>query len=238
MIRSFFKPSALLRNRLQNSFGSALPGVLRKGGWEKAWQHRITPWDAGKATPVIQNMLLKYANLPKGNVLVVGCGAGYDAIEFAKTGYNTLGVDLAPTALRLANENARAMEMEGKKQGKLVFQQADIFNFFPDPSWGTFSIVFDYTMMAALEPSVWLKYLQRLRSLVAPDGEFVLLMFPVGDHKYGPPYAMNPDEYVSSLPFAFMHFFVTLISSFLQNRTIDAKGWMGDGLHRKSPDGV
>lgn len=37
--------------------------------------------------------------LPKGRALVPGCGRGYDVINFGKNGYDSIGIDLAPTGI-------------------------------------------------------------------------------------------------------------------------------------------
>ena len=43
-------------------------------GWERCWEEGLTPWDLGKPTPVLQH-LLQTDSLPKGRVLVPGCGS-------------------------------------------------------------------------------------------------------------------------------------------------------------------
>lgn len=55
--------------------------------------------------------------LPKGRALVPGCGRGYDAIAFGKSGYDSTGLDLSPTGVEqakalLAEQNEE--EMNGK----------------------------------------------------------------------------------------------------------------------------
>lgn len=37
--------------------------------------------------------------LPKGRSLVPGCGRGYDAVAFGKSGYDSTGLDLSPTGV-------------------------------------------------------------------------------------------------------------------------------------------
>lgn len=50
--------------------------------------------------------------LPTGRSLVPGCGRGYDAIAFGKSGYDSLGLDLSPTGV----EQAKALLAEQTEQ--------------------------------------------------------------------------------------------------------------------------
>ncbi|XP_043716332.1 thiocyanate methyltransferase 1-like isoform X2 [Telopea speciosissima] len=55
-----------------------LPELLHSddqdGGWNKCWEQGVTPWDLGQPTPMIMHLLLKDM-LPKGRILVPGCGS-------------------------------------------------------------------------------------------------------------------------------------------------------------------
>lgn len=42
----------------------------------------------------------------QGRLLELGCGAGHLSIDFAKAGYSVTGIDIAPTAIEWAIENA------------------------------------------------------------------------------------------------------------------------------------
>lgn len=42
----------------------------------------------------------------QGKLLELGCGAGYLSIDFAKAGYSVTGIDISPTAIEWAIENA------------------------------------------------------------------------------------------------------------------------------------
>ncbi|MEL6383934.1 MAG: class I SAM-dependent methyltransferase, partial [Cyanobacteria bacterium J06626_18] len=58
--------------------------------WRLSWQ------------PLIQ----KSAFPKQGHLLELGCGAGNISLQFAKQGYEVVGVDIAPTAIDWAIENA------------------------------------------------------------------------------------------------------------------------------------
>ncbi|KFK37213.1 thiocyanate methyltransferase 1, partial [Arabis alpina] len=53
-----------------------LPKTVAEGGWEKCWVDEVTPWDLGRATPLIVH-LVESSSLPLGRALVPGCGGTY-----------------------------------------------------------------------------------------------------------------------------------------------------------------
>jgi ubiquinone/menaquinone biosynthesis C-methylase UbiE len=55
-----------------------------------------------------------------GNLLELGCGAGQISIDFAKAGYNVTGIDISPTAIEWAIENA------AKENVSVRFIQGDV----------------------------------------------------------------------------------------------------------------
>ncbi|KAL9302718.1 putative methyl halide transferase [Arabidopsis thaliana] len=56
------------------------PQVVAEGGWDKCWEDGVTPWDQGRATPLILHLLDSSA-LPLGRTLVPGCG-GVSLLSF------------------------------------------------------------------------------------------------------------------------------------------------------------
>ncbi|MBD2176971.1 class I SAM-dependent methyltransferase [Pseudanabaena sp. FACHB-1998] len=77
-------------------------------GYEEDW---VNSW-----LPLIQNHYF-----PKqGKLLELGCGAGNLSIRFAQQGYEVVGVDIAPTAIDWATENAAKLGV------KAIFLTADV----------------------------------------------------------------------------------------------------------------
>lgn len=83
-------------------------------GWNSAddvadvWRHSWLPLLQKKAFP------------QQGKLLELGCGAGNLSICFAQAGYTITGVDIAPTAIEWARDNA------AKANANIDFIQADI----------------------------------------------------------------------------------------------------------------
>ena len=58
------------------------------------------------------------------NVLEIGCGAGHLALEIARNNFNTVGVDLSPTSIKIAKNYKKRLKKEGNL--KLRYQVMDI----------------------------------------------------------------------------------------------------------------
>ncbi|RRT61291.1 hypothetical protein BHE74_00006310 [Ensete ventricosum] len=72
-------------------------------GWEKCWEEGLTPWDLGKATPAVLQ-LVETGSLPRGRVLVPGCGSGYDVVAIAGPERYVVGLDISTSAVEKAKE--------------------------------------------------------------------------------------------------------------------------------------
>ena len=71
----------------------------------------IRPWMNPYKFPWIMERIEREACLLKGkHLLEIGCGMGYDSLEFLKRGVRVTATDLTPNAVRLA---ARHFEIEG-----------------------------------------------------------------------------------------------------------------------------
>lgn len=117
-----------------------------------------------------------------------GCGRGYDAIAFGKSGYDSLGLDLSPTGVEQAKD-LLAEETE-KPSGKVTFRSGDFFKFSCSEE-GKFDVILDYTFLCALDPSIRSDWADHMVSLLSPGGELVTLIFPIVEKEDGPPYAVS-----------------------------------------------
>jgi methyl halide transferase len=72
------------------------------------------PWEKGEPSPGLVDFLTSHPDLPRGSVLVPGCGTGHDARVWAKAGVNVTGVDLAPSAIRLCHERTAAAGLKAE----------------------------------------------------------------------------------------------------------------------------
>ena len=84
--------------------------------WVDIYLKNDIGWDLNGPTPIFLH-LSKF--LKTGKVCIVGCGRGFDAVMFAKKGFDVMAVDFAPSAIKslksLANKenlNLNALEKD------------------------------------------------------------------------------------------------------------------------------
>lgn len=154
--------------------------------WELAYQNGATPWDKGYAAPPLAEYLS--AHSIKGNVLVPGCGAGHDVRLLAAQGAGVLGLDIAPTALALAESYPPA--------GSEAYTLGDFLSL-PSELCGSFDWLFEHTCLSALSPKCRRKYAQAVSSALKPQGKFLAILFcrTSSDPGEGPPYAISFEEF-------------------------------------------
>src|SRR5713101_2861752 len=77
------------------------------------------PWNAGGPDPDLVR-LFRAGRIPVGQALDVGTGPGHDAVFLIQEGFNVIAIDISPSAVKLARENASAFGLFG------FFQPGDI----------------------------------------------------------------------------------------------------------------
>ncbi|XP_057527496.1 thiocyanate methyltransferase 1-like isoform X3 [Amaranthus tricolor] len=140
-------------------------------GWERCWEEGLTPWDLGKPTPVLQH-LLQTDSLPKGRVLVPGCGSGHDVVALASPERYVVGLDISEAAL----QKARELASSSPNANYFSFLQVDFFTWQPTE---LFDLIFDYTFFCAIQPHLRSAWAARMRDLLKPDGELITLMLMI-----------------------------------------------------------
>ena len=70
------------------------------------WQEMRIGWDKGKSSPALIKLLETDIIPTTGNVLVPGCGSGYDVFLFASRGpsVRAFGLDISTNACAHANK--------------------------------------------------------------------------------------------------------------------------------------
>lgn len=154
--------------------------------WEDIYLNQDTGWDLEGVTPVFEYIA---EDIKPGNLCIIGCGRGYDAVMFSKKGFNVTAVDFAPSAINALNQLA-AEELVNIKT-----LQKDIFSLMPD-YLGSFNYIIEQTCFCAIHPTRREEYQTLVRSLLIPGGKLIGLWFPLDKKldKGGPPYGTNVDE--------------------------------------------
>ena len=151
--------------------------------WSARYRAGDTPWDHGEAHPELMQWLSQNT-FPSGEVLVPGCGQGYDARAIAAKGIPVWGVDISPEAIRLAQ----------CVDSSVHFQLGDILA--PPVEWTSrFSGAFEHTCYCAIPPTRRPDYARSLATLLHPGGLFLACFYMTPDSDgEGPPFPARREE--------------------------------------------
>jgi SAM-dependent methyltransferase len=125
------------------------------------WYFFHPPWDSGISPPELLDFISHH---PAGRAIDLGCGTGTNVITLVQNGWQVMGIDFAPTAIRLARKKlARA----GTKADLRV---GDVTRL--DGISGPFDLALDLGCFHGLPAHSG--YLAQLGRLLSPDGYWLL----------------------------------------------------------------
>lgn len=154
------------------------------GYWDERYQGGDTPWDKGAPSPPLADYLNRYTMT--GGVLVPGCGSGHDVRLLAAHGLDVVGMDFSSGALAEARLHP-PVAGEG-------YVQADWLNL-PEECRGRFDHVVEHTCFCAIDPKRRGDYVESVRKVLKPGGQFLAVFFINPDHEEeGPPYGCPREE--------------------------------------------
>ena len=152
-------------------------GDARRTEWEERYAAGRTGWDRGEASPALRAWLAVGA-VPRGRVLVPGCGTGHEVVELARQGCEVTAVDIASQPVA----SLRARLQAGGLAAEVV--QADLLSWQPS---APFDAIYEQTCLCALDPAHRSAYELRLATWLRPHGTlFALFMQTEADE--GPPF--------------------------------------------------
>ena len=130
--------------------------------------------------------LLASVQAPKaGKVAVLGCGSGQDAMLFSRSGFDVVGFDFAPSAIKRASANAKARKLNGQFLLRNIFElETEFFN--------SFDYVLEHTCFCAIEATLRPQYVQVVKNLLRPNGQLIALFY-TNCQSDGPPFGIKPD---------------------------------------------
>lgn len=157
--------------------------------WEQQYREGNTPWDKGEPSPGLLEFLEERPL--NGSVLVPGCGFGHDVRAIARRGgvSEVVGLDVAPSAVRVAGE------MPGT--GLERYQTGDFLDL-PADLRGRFDWVWEHTCFCAIDPSHRESYALAAHAALREGGRFlgVFYLDPYDDEhpEGGPPFGASKGE--------------------------------------------
>lgn len=154
--------------------------------WETRYQAKDWPWEKGEPSPGLVDFLAAHPDLPKGTVLVPGCGTGHDVRAWVKAGFHATGCDLAPSAVQLGTEWTAAAGLS-----------ADFFlgDFLRAEPVQPFDWLFEHTLFCAIHPSERDDYVRAALRSLKPGGDYLAVNYLLTDPG-GPPYSTTREEQI------------------------------------------
>ena len=173
----------------------SIPGAdgVPSDEFELVYGKGVPAWCIGRPQSVVLDALER-GWLSKGPILDSGCGTGENliAIGEARPGVEMLGVDLVPVAIDQARE--RVVEAGMQRRARLV--AADLRDASRE---GPFGSILDAGVLHVFSDRDRHHYLARLREMLMPGGELVIIVFSVGETTPGGPRRFERVELLESL---------------------------------------
>lgn len=125
------------------------------------------PWDIGRPQPAFQ--ALADAGELRGRVLDAGCGTGEHTLMAARLGLDATGIDAAPAAIATAQAKARERGIQARFLVHDALQLASLD--------GPFDTVLDSGLFHVFDEPDSRRYVESLKSAVAPGSRYFMLCF-------------------------------------------------------------
>ncbi|PTB39388.1 hypothetical protein M441DRAFT_144702 [Trichoderma asperellum CBS 433.97] len=184
-------------------------------GWTELWEtDQSDLWDRGKPSPALiefieskAEVLYNITNKYRPKALIPGCGKGYDVVALALHGFDVYGLEISETGVATARRYAEAELGEPTEYnyhdlntwsssdiGNVTIIAGDFFQKGWEPQgFQGFDVIYDYTFLCALHPSMRQGWARRMHELLAPDGVLICLEFPLWKDLTlpGPPWGLK-----------------------------------------------
>jgi thiopurine S-methyltransferase len=157
--------------------------IFDKAFWSEKYQTGQTGWDIGEVSPPIKAYIDQLEN-KDASILIPGAGNSYEAAYLFDQGFRHVHVmDIAREPL----ENFRSRVPEFPED-QLI--QQDFF-----AHKGQYDLIIEQTFFCALDPSLRVSYIDKMKSLLKDGGKLVGLLFDFRLDDQGPPFGGSKDAY-------------------------------------------
>lgn len=151
--------------------------------WSKKYQTNQLGWDIGGVSPPLKAYIdqLEDKNI---SILIPGAGNAYEAAYLLEQGFTDVHVlDIAEEPLK--NLKKRSPDFPDDKM-----HQEDFFT-----HQGSYDLILEQTFFCALDPSLRVDYIDKMKSLLHMNGKLVGLLFDFRLDDIGPPFGGSEDAY-------------------------------------------
>jgi len=135
------------------------------------------PWNI-ETPPDVLVELVKSGKVKPCKTIDLGCGTGNYAIYLASIGLEVTGIDVSPTAIKIAKENAK------KKGVKCNFLVTDVLGNLDEVN-ETFDFAYDWELLHHIFPEQRKKYVENVYRILNPKGKYLSVCFSEKDREFG-----------------------------------------------------
>ena len=135
------------------------------------------PWNIETPPEILIN-IIKDRKVRSCKTIDLGCGTGNYAIYMARQGFDVTGVDISPTAIELARNNAV------QKGSKCSFIVADVLGEIDD-ALGKFDFAYDWELLHHIFPSDRENFIYNVYHLLNPGGRYLSVCFSEESNQFG-----------------------------------------------------
>lgn len=161
-----------------------MKGELNKEYWNNRYLQQQIGWDIGSVAPALKEYIDQLSN-KNISILIPGCGNAYEAAYLLQQGFkNVTLVDIATAATAAVEDKLSTYINNG-----LQIITGDFFDLKT-----TYDLILEQTFFCALDPSLRSAYVEKMVSLLNPDGKLVGLLFN-RHFEGGPPFGGSKLEY-------------------------------------------
>jgi cyclopropane fatty-acyl-phospholipid synthase-like methyltransferase len=137
----------------------------------------LIPWNR-VSTPELLLKFLESGRIQPCKTLEIGCGMGNHAIYLSRQGFDVTGIDVSPTAIGYAVENAKKAEAACK------FILADFLTISKEMDCN-YRFVYDWEVLHHVFPENRKDYVRKVAEALAPDGNYFSVCFNEQDPNFG-----------------------------------------------------
>jgi len=199
-------------------------GVAMMERWDSSYRRtRMPGWDVGRPASELK-AIVENGTIKPGKALVLGCGTGTNAVYLASKGFEVTGVDVAPTALVLAEQRAK------KSKVKVRWLVADVVLL---PDIGSFDFIFDRGCYHHVQRYDAAGFVKSMDSRTKAGAHFLLLAGNANEPRHGGPPRVEETQLVDN--FAKTWDFVSLKEIRFESRDPNRKNgpWAWSALMRR-----
>lgn len=135
------------------------------------------PWNIEEPPKALVE-LVESKNIKPCKAIDLGCGTGNYVIYLASKGFDVTGVDISPTAIKIAKENAK------KKGVKCNFFVVDLLGDL-DEIKETFDFAYDWELLHHIFPKKRKKYVENVCKILKPRRKYLSVCFNENDSQFG-----------------------------------------------------